>query len=100
MLSKMLRRTKEVCLCCVSDGVLKRSLIVTLIVGAILNLINQGDVLFGGGQVNWVKMILTFVVPYCVATYGAAAYCLASEARDDKRPQPHLADKPPVLGET
>src|ERR1700720_116480 len=32
-------------LCCISDGVPKRSLIVALIVGTILNLINQGDAL-------------------------------------------------------
>jgi hypothetical protein len=45
-----------------------------LIVGTILNLINQGDALFGGGRLNVTKIILTFAVPYCVATYGAASY--------------------------
>ena len=62
--------------CCVSDGVPKRSLIVALIVGTILNLINQGDVLFGGGRLNLWKLILTFAVPYAVATYGAVSYRL------------------------
>lgn len=75
----------EICVCCVSDGVPRRSLSVALIVGAILNLINQGDVLLGGGEVNWVKMILTFAVPYCVATYGAVSYRLVTEARDGTR---------------
>lgn len=51
-------------------------MVVALIVGTILNLINQGDVLFGGGHVDFVKMILTFAVPYCVATYGAVSYRL------------------------
>jgi hypothetical protein len=60
--------------CCVSDGVPKRSLIVALIVGTILNLINQGDVLFGGGRLNLWKLILTFAVPYAVATYGTVSY--------------------------
>ena len=57
----------------ISDGVPKRSLFVALIVGSILNLINQGDVLLGGGKLNLFKLILTFAVPYAVATYGAVA---------------------------
>jgi hypothetical protein len=58
----------------VSDGVPRRSFIVALIVGTILNLINQGDALFEGGRLNVTKVILTFAVPYCVATYGAVSY--------------------------
>ena len=65
-----------ICQCCVSDGVPRRSFVVALIVGTILNLINQGDVLFGGGQVDLTKILLTFAVPYCVATYGAVSYRL------------------------
>ncbi len=30
--------------------------------------------LFAGGQLNVAKIILTFAVPYCVATYGAVSY--------------------------
>lgn len=64
----------RICTLCASDGVPRRSLKVALIVGAVLNIINQGDALFGDAQLNFTKMILTFVVPYCVATYGAVAY--------------------------
>ena len=64
--------------CCITDGVPKRSLVVALIVGTILNLINQGDVLLGGGRLNLWKLILTFAVPYAVATYGAVSYRLRS----------------------
>jgi hypothetical protein len=56
---------------CVSEGVPQRSLFVALIVGTVLNLINQGDVLFGEGKLNFAKIALTYAVPYCVATYGA-----------------------------
>ena len=70
-------RLFTVCRCCVSDGVPRRSLIVALIVGAILNLINQGDALFTDGQLNWTKLILTFAVPYCIATYGAVSFRLS-----------------------
>jgi hypothetical protein len=69
-------RLVTICRCCVSDGVPRRSFIVALFVGAILNLINQGDVLFGGGRPDLTKLLLTFAVPYCVATYGAVSYRL------------------------
>jgi len=68
----------EICLCCVSDGIPRRSFVVALIVGTILNLINQGDALFGGGHLNVAKLVLTFAVPYCVATYGAVFYRLSA----------------------
>jgi hypothetical protein len=64
---------------CVSDGIPKRSLGVALVVGTILNLINQGDALFGGTDLDITKIILTFVVPYCVATYGAVSYRIGAE---------------------
>jgi len=80
---------------CVSDGVPKRSLIVALVVGAVLNLINQGDVLFAGARPNLLKLILTFVVPYVVATYGAASYRLRSgEASSARRKTGCAALKP------
>ena len=61
---------------CISDGVPKRSLVVALIVGTILNLINQGDALVAGARPNILKLVLTFAVPYAVATYGAVSYRL------------------------
>jgi hypothetical protein len=54
----------------------RRSFVVTLIVGTILNLINQGDALLRGAPLDFTKIILTFAVPYCVATYGAVSYRL------------------------
>ena len=61
----------------------RRSLVVALIVGTVLNLINQGDALFGGGHLNLTKIILTFVVPYCVATYGAVSYRMSRTPTPD-----------------
>jgi hypothetical protein len=72
-------RLSQACLYCVSDGVPRRSLVVALIVGAILNLINQSDALFGHGHLNLTKIILTFVVPYCVATYGAVSFRMSGK---------------------
>jgi hypothetical protein len=52
---------------------LRRALLVMLIVGSILNLINQGDALLRGHGFDVPKLLLTYVVPFCVATYGAAS---------------------------
>jgi hypothetical protein len=46
---------KVACLCAVSDGVPRRSLYVALIVGTVLNLINQGDALLGMAPINWLS---------------------------------------------
>jgi hypothetical protein len=60
----------------------RRSLLTMLIVGSILNLINQGDALAGAGAIQWWRLLLTFCVPFCVATFGAgSAYCAAGRER-------------------
>jgi len=48
-------------------------LLIALVIGTILNLINQGDALMAGATVNLFKLFLTYLVPYCVATYGAVS---------------------------
>ena len=67
---------RAACNCAISDGVPRRSLVVALVVGSVLNLINQGDALFAGRPIDWLKILLTFAVPYCVSTYGAVSYHL------------------------
>lgn len=61
-----------------SGGIPKQSAIVAAIVGTVLNLINQGDVILNGGTVDILKAALTYCVPYCVATYAAVAYARQS----------------------
>ena len=65
----------------ISDGVPRRSLIVALIVGTILNLINQGDAMIAGLPLDITKLLLTYLVPYCVSTYGAVSYRLHAARR-------------------
>ena len=67
---------RTIWLCAIAAGVPRRSLAAAIVVGTILNLINQGDALFGGKALDWVKVALTYIVPYCVATYGAVAFRL------------------------
>jgi hypothetical protein len=52
-----------------------------LVVSTVLNLINQGEILFGEGKLNLIKILLTYAVPYCVATYGAVSYRLRVERK-------------------
>lgn len=53
--------------------VFKRAIKVASVVGTILTAINQGDAIIAGQMpVIW-KVILTYCVPYCVASYSAAA---------------------------
>jgi hypothetical protein len=64
-----------------TGGVPRRSLIVAIIVGTLVNLINQGDVLFGYAELNLMKLVLTYLVPYGVATYGAVSARMAAAGR-------------------
>ena len=66
-----------------SNGVPRRSLLVALVVGSILNMINQWDGLFGDAALDVLRLCLNYVVPYLVATYGAV-----SMRRSSARPHP------------
>ncbi|MGA2108530.1 MAG: nitrate/nitrite transporter NrtS [Syntrophorhabdales bacterium] len=64
---------------------------VALFVGSILGLINYGDRIFVNGNMgafDWVKLAVTYLVPYCVATYGAARHATrhAGEKEGDNPP--------------
>jgi hypothetical protein len=45
---------------------------VALVVGTMLNLVNQGVDLLQGLPLNTTQMLLNFVVPFCVSSYSAA----------------------------
>jgi hypothetical protein len=51
----------------------QRALKVAAVVGSILVVINQGDVLLAGNAPlkTWIQIVLTFLVPYCVSTYAS-----------------------------
>jgi hypothetical protein len=77
---------KTACRYAVSDGVPRRSLWVALIVGTILNLINQGDLFLSGQRLDFTKLLLTYVVPYMVSTYGAVSFRLHAARTAATRP--------------
>jgi hypothetical protein len=47
---------------------------VALLVGTLLNLINQGGRLLDGLPLAWFQIGLNYLVPYCVASYSAARH--------------------------
>ena len=51
---------------------LRRTVAVALAVGTILFVINQLDTVVAGRATlaTWVKVALTYLVPFCVANYG------------------------------
>lgn len=52
---------------------LRRSLAVALVVGTALNAINQGSEFLSGESVVIWKLVLTYFVPFAVASYGSYA---------------------------
>jgi hypothetical protein len=62
-------------------GVYRRSIKIALVVSTLLNLINQPNLLMAIWalnqnqlmNVNWVKVILTYSVPFFVSFYGAVS---------------------------
>ncbi|HLF76300.1 MAG TPA: nitrate/nitrite transporter NrtS [Dehalococcoidia bacterium] len=63
------------CLRCwlIRPALLRRSFLTALVVGSVITLINQGNVLLGGSfppDLYW-KIPLSYCVPFCVATWGA-----------------------------
>ena len=71
-------------------GTVATSAKVALLVGSLLALINYGDriLLYGDMRaLDWLKLAVTYCVPYCVATYDAARYA-TRHARDKKNDTP------------
>ncbi len=61
----------EALVVCMRPPIVTRSLLVAVVVGVLLNAINQGDVLLAGESVDMAKLGLTFVVPFLVASFGS-----------------------------
>jgi hypothetical protein len=62
-------------------NVVSRSTKISLIVGTILMLINQLDVLVAGelSLTVVIKILLTYCVPYCVSTYSSVEAILSTK---------------------
>ena len=69
----MMQKLKHYCTTALSKDVIKRALKVSLVVGTTLNLINQWECIMALDieKLHLTKCILTYLVPYGVATYSA-----------------------------
>lgn len=50
--------------------ILRNALKVSLVVGTLLNLINQGERLLAGDGLLWGYAFMNYLVPFCVAAYS------------------------------
>lgn len=55
-----------------SRHIVINALKVSVVVGSVLNLVNQGENLLHGGTISWLHLLLNYLVPYCVSSYSAA----------------------------
>lgn len=56
-----------------NKAIMKKALGIAIVVGSILNIINQGDYIFAMmyEEINFYKISLTYCVPFLVSTYTA-----------------------------
>ncbi len=68
--------------------VIRKALIAAVVVGSILVLLNQGDLLFSGQITPQVlrKSLLTPIIPFCVTMLGAVLNSGAATRAEDLRP--------------
>ena len=73
--SRTTARIEEALRICMRREHLRRTARIALVVGVILTLINQADVIIGGdaSTVTWVKTAGNFLVPFIVSNLGLLA---------------------------
>lgn len=64
--------TKAVFQIAVSPKIRRSAIKVAIVVGIVLNVINQGPVVWNSEEISWIHVLLNFFVPFCVASYSAA----------------------------
>lgn len=54
-----------------SSRIVASAVRIALLVGTVLNLINQGTALADGQELDWWRLGLNYMVPYLVSSYSA-----------------------------
>ena len=54
-----------------TDGTPKKAFITACVVGTVLTAINHGDNILAGNIPPFLKVFLTYCVPFCVTTWGS-----------------------------
>lgn len=55
----------------IPTSILGNAFKVALSVGTLLNLVNHGQALFHGGDVEWGRVLLNYCIPFGVSAYSA-----------------------------
>lgn len=76
-----LSATKALLLAACSPKIRSGAIKVAVVVGCVLNLINQWHAIWGDAEVVWVHVALNFMVPFCVSSYSAAKNQLSRKDR-------------------
>lgn len=63
--------------------ILKNSIKVALIVGTILNFINQGEHFVSDGSFSLAHLVMNYLVPYLVASYSASINEISGGKRNE-----------------
>ena len=66
------------------DGTPRKALATSLVVGTLLTAINHGDTILLGQFPPLIKVLLTYIVPYCVTTWGAVTGKIAQSRRQNQ----------------
>jgi hypothetical protein len=71
-----------------SRPILRKALIAAMVVGSLLIVLNQGDLIFSGRLTGRIilKSLITPVIPFCVTMLGAVLNSGAAARADDLRP--------------
>lgn len=71
---------------------IKNALIIALVVGSLLNTINSYDVIWEGNFTvrNTIKIILTYITPFCVSLYSST---LASKSFEETSKKSTVTEK-------
>ncbi|MBA3058343.1 MAG: nitrate/nitrite transporter NrtS [Gammaproteobacteria bacterium] len=57
---------------------------IALVVGTVLNIINQGNSIVANTGVSWTHVLLNYLVPYSVASYSAAKNQMTNQDGHDE----------------
>jgi hypothetical protein len=72
----MYQHTKTLVAIGFSQPILSNSIKIALVVGTILNAINQGERIFAGSEIFWGSLFLNYLVPFCVSCYSASRHAM------------------------
>ena len=73
LLKTPVRTCADACELAVSHGTPRRAAKLALVVGSLLVVINQWEAFNGAAKFDWLKVVLTYCVPYMVSTYTSVS---------------------------